>query len=125
MTVDTNAGREAIADHLMGGFIDTIAVGTGTQGESTGLTALANEVYRNDTSTSIVRFEVAPDTPGVYEAIIEITGGDEVPAGTEITEVGVIIGTSDTLTQYDTSGTREIEAGHTTEITTPLRPPGV
>lgn len=123
MTIETDVGKEAVADHLMGGFIDTIAVGTGTTAEAAGDTALGNEIYRADTSTSIVHFVDDPDVPGRYQAIIAVTGGDEVSAGTTITELGIFIGASDTLVVRDTYGAQTVDAGHTVELTTPLYPP--
>lgn len=125
MTIETDAGKEAVADHLFGNYIDAIAIGTGTTAESADDTELAEEIYRADTSTAIVNFVASGDsaTPGRYEAIIAVTGGDEVPAGTTITEAGVFANDG-TLIIRDTYGAQTADAGHTVELTTPLYPPG-
>jgi len=92
MTLLTDDGREwygakgidAVATRL-----DTVAIGTGTDSEQPGASTLADEVYRSTVPTENVEFTEGDDV-GVVEAAIEVKGGTEVPAGTEVSELAVI-----------------------------------
>jgi hypothetical protein len=92
MTTLTDVGLEAIADIILGltsTRIDTLAVGTATGTETTGATALGNEIFRaNVSDTNISLVDSGPG--GQTEASIVVKGGLDIPAGSQITEVGVI-----------------------------------
>lgn len=122
MTVLTDDGREYLDDYLYGrqtAPIDTIAVGTGDEPESYENSTLANEVYRSDVTNSNVRFPSVPDTSSSTFASIDIRGGLEVPADSEITEVGVFIGGEDVLVFRDVRSSVTVESG--VEVTLRLR----
>lgn len=127
MTTTTDAGLEWISDRTIGNvsdLLDTIAVGTGTGSEATTSTSLANEQHRADTTDSDVRF-VETGNAAEYEAIITVTGGDEVPDGTVITEIGVIAGGvdtggTDTLVFVDEFTGVTVDQGHSEEFTVPI-----
>ena len=67
--------------------IDTVALGTGTSSESVNDTSLDNEEYRSDVSNDNV--DISQINNNTYEAYIEVVGGREISAGTEITEFGL------------------------------------
>lgn len=118
MTTTTNVGLEYLSDLAFGNEtapMDTIAVGTGDAAESSTDTSLSNEVYRSSESSEITFLDM--DADGVYEAIITLKGGTQIPGGTQITETGVIVGTNDTLIVRDTHGAITVESGHTVEFT--------
>jgi len=124
MTTATDDGLEALSDAAHGftsDEIDAIAVGTGTGNEATGATSLASEAYRADRTSEDVEF-VETDATGAVEAIITVTGGQEVPADTDITEIGVFIGETNgnaTLLIIDEFAAVTVEDGHTEEFTVP------
>jgi|APHM01.1.fsa_nt_gi hypothetical protein len=94
MTTTTDAGLEAISDILIGNRtaqIDALAIGTGTGTEGTGATSLGSEAFRANTSDSNVELiETGPT--GETELILRVKGGNDVSAGTDITEIGAFIG---------------------------------
>jgi hypothetical protein len=91
MTTITDDGFEAIGDVLLGltqTRIDAIAVGTGTGAETQGATSLGNEVFRADEADPKTSF--ADSGPGgQLEVTIAVTGGTDVAANTQVTEVGI------------------------------------
>jgi hypothetical protein len=91
MTTLTDVGLEAIADIVLGltnTRIDTLAVGTATGTETAGATSLGNEIFRaNVSDTNISLVDSGPG--GQTEASIVVKGGLDIPAGSQITEVGV------------------------------------
>lgn len=124
MTTVTDDGLEALSD-VSHGFraaeIDAVGVGTGTGNEATGATSLANEAYRADKSNEDIEF-VEAGASGAVEAIITVTGGQEVSAGAEINEIGVYIGEQNgnaTLVVIDEFANVTVEDGHTEEFTVP------
>lgn len=125
MTTTTDDGREWISEKVQGNesdAIDTIALGTGTGNEGSGAQSLANEVHRAHRSNSDVTFPEG-NNPGEFEAVINITGGAEVPDGTEITEIGVFAGGedgSDTLIVIDEFSKVTVDQGHTEEFYIPI-----
>lgn len=139
MTSDTTVGKEAIADHVMGGYIDTLGLGTGTTTDSSSDTGLESPVYTTavaDHADSEIRPATENDArlianvrPGDYIALISVTGGDEIAPGTPITEMGAFIGGSNTadgnpiLTQRDVFGVTEVTSGISTTFPMPLRSP--
>jgi len=103
--------------------IDAIAVGTG-QNESGDASTLGNEVYRADYTMANVEF-VDVTGPGAFEGHIEVQGGTEVPANTQITEIGVFAGGDGgggTLVIIDEFDPIEVGDGHTEEFTSPATP---
>lgn len=101
MTVLTDQGLQYINDYTFGREtdpIDTMAVGTGTAAESTGDTTLENELYRSSASNADVRFPPVPDAlASTYGAIDVVGGHPDIPAETELTEIGVLVGAQDVL----------------------------
>lgn len=87
------------------GPLDTIAVGNGTGAEDPEASSLQSEIGRWTSSDAIVRFEPDSGDSSIVWAIIELGGGLEVPAGAEVTEVGVFAGATDpaTLVWYGVS----------------------
>ena len=125
MTTITDTGLEWISDTSLGKTgeeIDAIAVGTGTGNEGTGATSLASETYRADKSNEDVVF-VETDATGAFEAVITVTGGQEVPDDTDITEIGVFGGDTagdPDLIVIDEFAAVTVEQGHTEEFTVPI-----
>ena len=126
MTTVTDDGLEwqgdrAISDNTS--KIDAIAVGTG-QNESTGASELGNEEHRSDVNSSNVELIETGDL-GEFEAVITVKGGTEVPADTDVTEIGVFAGGIDgggTLVIIDEFAAVTVEGGHTEEFTVPVNP---
>lgn len=87
----TNEGVDVIASSLAGVSTEhaaAVAVGTGTDSVSRNDTALTSEIHREAPTTI-----VATDA-GEREYTIEITGGTEIPAGTEVSEFGLMTSTT-------------------------------
>lgn len=121
MTTTTDQGLDWYADKARGVVtddLDTIALGTGTGNESTTATSLANQVHQQDDSGSDVTFPDG-DAAGEFEAVINITGGAEVPDGTEITEIAVF-SNSGVLVHIDEFSKVTVDQGHTEEFTVPI-----
>lgn len=88
----TYSGIDVMADLLSGqssSYANAIAVGTGSANVSRDDTSLDNEVHRKAPSS------ISTTNTGEREYTISITGGSEVPAGTEITEFGLFTSTQD------------------------------
>jgi hypothetical protein len=90
MTTITNEGREWYRDLSLNGgnTVDVIKVGSGTNTETTTATSLGNLKKSASTSDSIVNIEEGKNA-NEFVCNITITGGTEVPAGTDISELGV------------------------------------
>ena len=71
------------------GKIDTIKVGTGTKAESASDTGLAEQAYATSDTAEINLVESAEGTQRTY--YIELTGAQNVPAGTAITEMAIFV----------------------------------
>lgn len=82
-----------------------VAVGTGTAQLSSGNTQLDAQVHRNNITDSNVSISSTSNV-GEFEAAITVTGGTEVPADTDITEIGVWARDPD-LPQSDFTGGSE------------------
>jgi len=124
MTTITDNGLEWKAGSLVGnhGDIDAVAVGSGTGAEDTGATSLATQEYKALASNEDVVIQET-SAQGEYEAIITVTGGQEVPAGTDITEMGVFGGANggeDVLVVIDEFAAVTVEQGHTEEFSMTL-----
>jgi hypothetical protein len=125
MTTTTDDGLEWASEVIVGDRaeeLNAIAVGTGTGNEGTGATSLANQVHKNDQTDADCTFKDLSAT-GELEAIITVTGGTEVTAGTTITEIAVFggfNGGSDTLVVIDEFAGVTVEDGHTEEFTVPV-----
>jgi hypothetical protein len=72
------------------GPLDTVAVGTGTGDRDLSRSTLRNEVHREPLSGG--SFDIVPDNsdPNILYGIVELGGGLELDAGTEVTEAGFI-----------------------------------
>ena len=124
--VETDAGVEAVSDYLIGGFVDTMAIGTGSTAATATDTSLENEVFRASTGDAPLNWIDDPDTPGRYEAKLTVVGGDEINAGEQITEAALIIDGSTgggTLYARDTFGIKEATAGEGITSTMPILGP--
>lgn len=67
----------------------SIAVGSGTTAPAAGDTQLAVEEYRGIKPYSNISFEDTSPAIGEVQCRVTVSGGTEVPAGTDITELGV------------------------------------
>lgn len=125
MTTTTDDGLSIASSLLIGatsGQIDALAVGSGTNSESTTASTLSNEEFRAAVSDSNVELiETGPT--GESELILRIKGGVEVTAGTDISEIGAFVngsGGGGTLLFIDNFNPVTVEAGHTEEFTIPV-----
>ena len=110
----TDDGLEWLGDRAAGlasGPIDAVAVGTGTDPPSVDDEGLQAEEARDLDGV----FEAGP---GIEEYAIEISGGLEVPADTEITEFGLFAG--NTLVLREVRAPVTINAGERSEFRVPL-----
>jgi len=127
MTVVTDVGLEVVGDILIGavsGQIDALAVGTGTESESTTATGLNNEEHRADASGSNVELIETGQT-GEIELSIRVTGGLEVPGGAAITESAAFVngsGGGGTVLFIDNFSPVTVEGGQTAEFVIPADP---
>lgn len=93
MTTITNAGLTAFEDVLIdpsSAQLDTIAIGTASGTEDSDATALGAEVFRSDIADGNVK--LIQTGGGERELAVRVSGGSDVAATTEISEVGVFIG---------------------------------
>lgn len=126
MATLTDDGLVWLGDKALDGVdsrIDAVAVGTG-QNESGDASSLGNEAYRADYTMANVEFADVSGL-GAFEARIEVQGGTEVPAKTEISEIGVFAGGAGgggTLIVIDEFDAIEVGDGHTEEFTSPATP---
>jgi hypothetical protein len=125
MTTLTDVGLEAIADIILGltnTRIDALAVGTATGTETAGATSLGNEIFRADvSSTKVSLVDVGPG--GETEASIVIKGGLDVPAGSQVTEVGVFAdggGGGGRLVFIDNVPSVAVQNGDSEQFTVPI-----
>ena len=112
-------------DYLTGrapGPLDTIAVGTGTGAEDPTATSLQSEIGRWASSDSVVTFVPDSGDNTIVYAIVELTGGLEIPSGTEVTEVGVFTTatTPETLVWYDVNAPAQFPSGVSNELRIPM-----
>lgn len=122
MTVLTDVGREYLDDLQYGRVsdpIDTIAVGIGDAPESAANTDLDEQIYESTVDNANVEFEPVPETTAATYASIDIRGGHEVPANSEITEMGIFCGPEDVLVYRDVQNAQIVESG--VQITLRLR----
>lgn len=122
MTVLTNVGRAYLDDLQFGRVnapIDAIAVGVGSAPESIQDEALDDQIYWSTDENQNVRFSPVPDYPSSTYAAIDLHGGTEVPAGTQITEIGLFVSDLNTLVYRDVTAPVTVEAG--LEVTRRLR----
>ena len=89
--------------------IDTIKVGTGTNAPSSTDSSMQNEVHTSDTSNGNVTIK-STGSVGEYRAQISVSGGGEVPAGTDISEFGVFTNT-DVMIKHEVRSAVTIESG--------------
>lgn len=125
MVTPTDDGLEWYSEYSVDaalGPLDTIAVGTGTDAEDPTQSAMQNEVYRNTASSSVVTFEQDNSDPTIQYATIELTGGLELAADEEITEIGVITQNTspETLVWYDVSSAVSFPSGERNKLIVPM-----
>lgn len=93
-TVVPNEGLDWYRDSSIGvnstdnEIIYSVGVGDGSVAVSTTDTQLTNELYRGTTDDSSVSI-TAQSATGLFTAEITVSGGTEVPAGSDISELGV------------------------------------
>jgi hypothetical protein len=125
MTTITDDGFEALADVLIGltqTRIDAIAVGTATGSEVQNASTLGNEVFRADKSDPKTSF-ADTGSGGQLEITIAVTGGTDVPANTQITELGVFedgANGNGRLTVIDQVPAVTVENGDIEQFTVPV-----
>jgi chitodextrinase len=125
MVTPTDDGLEWYGQYAVdavAGPLDTIAVGTGTGAEDPTASSLQNEIYRADSSTSVVDFEQDSGDDTVTYATIELTGGLEIPTDTEVTEIGVIASgpSPEVLAWYSVSAPVPFPSGERNKLIVPL-----
>ena len=125
MVTPTDDGLEWMNAYQAGlapGPLDTIAVGTGTGAEDAAATALQSEIYRASAADAVVDFVPNSGDATIIHAIIELTGGLELPAGANVTEVGVITTATatETLVWYDVSSPVPFPSGERNELKIPM-----
>lgn len=92
-SVITDEGRDWLKEKIFNNESDEtpyiVAVGDGTNSPASGNTSLQNELYRaNDDDSNCT---IAPTSnTGEFEWRITISGGTEVPAGTDVSEIAII-----------------------------------
>lgn len=121
--VEIDAGIDAVSGHLVGEYVNIMAIGTGTTAATSSDTQLESEVFRATTGDAPLNWVDDPDVPGRFEAKLSVTGGDEVPAGTQITEAALFIGSESQIYSRDTFGVKEPEAGESVTSTMPIYGP--
>lgn len=80
--------------------LDTISVGTSTDSVSQSDSSMFDSIYSQDDAAANVTVERG-SSDGEMRFVIEVTGGNEVSGGVELTEFGVL-GSSDTLFYHET-----------------------
>lgn len=92
VNVKPDEGRNFVEEATVDGIsevLDTVAVGTGDTAPTSSDTSLDAEVYSVADSNGNVTVEKTTNT-GEIRFVVEVTGGTEVPAGTEIIELGAL-----------------------------------
>lgn len=110
--------------------IDTIAIGTGTGETDPTRQTLRTEVFRADTTSSIVNLIPHSSDPSIIYAQIQPTGGLEIAENTKITEMGVFANgapgpndpatADETMVWYDVSSPVTFESGYPNKLLVPM-----
>lgn len=113
-SVTPNEGQEWISQKIVGDLPDerayVVAVGDGTGAVGTTDTSLQNELYRSNDDNSNCAVDTTNDT-GEYFGRITVTGGLNIPAGSEITEFGLFTTDGQMLYHETSSSGTVIESG--------------
>lgn len=112
-SIITDGGDSLVADLLLGlttEELSSIAVGTDGTPPTESDTSLAQELYRSTKTDSNVALELTGTTPGEFLGRITVSGGTEVPSGTDIEEIG-LFGDQDTLVYRETFSPVTLDAG--------------
>lgn len=125
MVTPTDAGLEWMIEYQSGlapGPLDTIAVGNGTGAEDAAATSLQSEIDRWTSADAIVDFVPDSGDNTIVYAVIELTGGLELPAGADISEVGVFASstTPETLVWYAVSSPVPFPSGERNKLKIPM-----
>lgn len=110
-TVTTDVGRNYIANVAIG-TIDEIAVGNGTTSPAESDTSLDSELYRATENDSNVAVKETSGTADILGRI-SISGGTEVPAGSDITEFGLFLENGSTMVYREVRSAVTLQAGDT------------
>lgn len=103
---------EVVTNSSFTDVIDTIAVGDGVSNPSTTDQSMQNKLYSADTSSSNIEVKRGQST-GVIVFDITVSGGTEVPAGSDITELGFKSTSGDLLYRELRSNAETVNAGQT------------
>lgn len=127
MTTLTDDGLAYLADHAAGVVpepINTVAVGTGTAPEAHADSSLDSPIYRASTASDNARLVPSETDATRYQGVIDVTGGNEVPAGTEITEIALMVAREndpDILVMREVQSASIVDAGHVVSYGLPLK----
>lgn len=122
MTTATDAALDWYQNRSIGNssaVVDTIAVGSGTGSESSTSSGLSSEEYRASTSDQNVEITKTANL-GEVDVTIEVTGGTEVAAGTEISEMMAYISAENIVVAVDNFSGVTVGAGETEQFSFPL-----
>lgn len=99
-SVVVDEGREWISEKVLDNHVDgqfyIVAVGDGTTSPSSSDTSLENELYRANSDDSNCSIQDTSNT-GEIKCRITVSGGTEVPAGSDLSEFGVFASDGSTL----------------------------
>lgn len=99
-TIIPNVGLDWVANNSVPSKevpeLQYVAVGTGTTAPAVDDTALESEIYRSDIANSNASITKSSST-GTVRVSITVSGGTEVPAGSDITELGVFTESDDLI----------------------------
>jgi len=122
MTTITDTAFDWYQERAIGAtdaVIDTVAVGNGTGSESDPSSGLSNTVYQGTTALNIV--EISPGANlGELVAEIEVTGGTEIPAGTEVSEMMASVSGDSVIIGVDNFSAVPVESGQTENFSMPI-----
>lgn len=110
----TNTGQDWLSEKAVGNVpneeLYIIAVGTGTTDPTESDTSLQSEVYRSNDGNTNCTVDTTTNT-GEIVGRITVSGGTEVPAGTDITEIGLFVDDGSTLVFREVRTAVTIESG--------------
>jgi hypothetical protein len=101
---------EKLFDQHSGEFPYVVAVGDGTNSPLPGDSSLQNELYRSTDDDSNCTVETTTSVGGSV-ARITVSGGGEVPAGAQITELALFVSDGSTLLYREVNDAVEVGSG--------------
>jgi len=113
-SITPDDGRDWIANKLFNNESDEypyiVAVGDGTTLPASDDSSLGNEIYRANDDDSNCTVELTGNT-GQYLGRITVSGGTEVPANSDISEIGLFSSDGTTLLYRETRNAVTISSG--------------